>query len=160
MLQFYYDFLCKFLDPMVFQLLEMDTDSMYMVLTGKSVESMTKPELRAEFELEKNKPVVCGQQQELQACSRLRLRGARWSASRKSYFLAGKKNKYAQKGVQKSNTQLLCLESYKQALQGVVLQADNKGFRSKGNVRKDGLTPIYDKRLVLCDGVTTLPRVD
>ncbi len=28
MLQFYYDFLCKFLDPMVFQLLEMDTDSM------------------------------------------------------------------------------------------------------------------------------------
>ncbi len=40
MLQSYYDFLCKFLDPMVFQLLEMDTDSMYMALTRKSVESM------------------------------------------------------------------------------------------------------------------------
>ena len=62
MLQFYYDFLCKFLDPMVFQLLEMDTDSMDMALTGKSVESMIKPELRAEFELEKNQKImVCGQ---------------------------------------------------------------------------------------------------
>ena len=50
MLQFYYDFLDKYLDRSDFQMCEMDTDSAYIAIAGESVESLVKPELKAEFE--------------------------------------------------------------------------------------------------------------
>ena len=50
MLQFYYDFLDKYLDRSHFQPCEMDTDSAYIAISGESVESLVKPELKAEFE--------------------------------------------------------------------------------------------------------------
>ena len=55
---------------MSFQLLEMDTDSMYMALTGKSVEAMIKPEMRAQFEREKNQWFVDSSTPEREAYSR------------------------------------------------------------------------------------------
>ena len=39
MLQFYYDFLDKYLDRSGFQMCEMDTDSAYIAIAGESVES-------------------------------------------------------------------------------------------------------------------------
>ena len=39
MLQFYYDFLNKYLDRCDFQMCEMDTDSAYIAIAGESVES-------------------------------------------------------------------------------------------------------------------------
>ena len=39
MLQFYYDFLDKYLDRSDFQMCEMDTDSAYIAISGESVES-------------------------------------------------------------------------------------------------------------------------
>ena len=39
MLQFYYDFLDKYLDRSDFQMCEKDTDSAYIAISGKSVES-------------------------------------------------------------------------------------------------------------------------
>ena len=53
MLQFYYDFLDKYLDRSDFQMCEMDTDSAYIAIAGESVESLVKPELKAEFEADK-----------------------------------------------------------------------------------------------------------
>ena len=53
MLQFYYDCIDKYLDRSDFQLCEMDTDSVYMALSGESVESLVKPELRDVFEADK-----------------------------------------------------------------------------------------------------------
>ena len=53
MLQFYYDFLDKYLDRADFQMCEMDTDSAYIAISGESVESLVKPELKAEFEQDK-----------------------------------------------------------------------------------------------------------
>ena len=53
MLQFYYDFLDKYLDRSDFQMCEMDTDSAYIAISEKSVESLVKPELKAEFEADK-----------------------------------------------------------------------------------------------------------
>ena len=53
MLQFYYDFLDKYLDRADFQMCEMDTDSAYIAISGDSVESLVKPELKAEFEQDK-----------------------------------------------------------------------------------------------------------
>ena len=54
MLQFYYDFLDKYLDRADFQMCEMDTDSEYIAIAGNSVENLVKPELRAEFERDVN----------------------------------------------------------------------------------------------------------
>ena len=50
MLQFYYEFLDKYLDRSDFQMCEMHTDSAYIAISGESVESLRKPELKAEFE--------------------------------------------------------------------------------------------------------------
>ena len=54
MVQFYYDFLDKYLDRADFQMCEMETDSAYIAIAGNSVENLVKPELRAEFERDVN----------------------------------------------------------------------------------------------------------
>ena len=46
MLQFYYDFLDKYLDRSDFQMCEMDTDSGYIAISGESVKSKTRIESR------------------------------------------------------------------------------------------------------------------
>lgn len=53
MLQFYFDFLDKYLDRSDFQYCEMDTDSAYIAISGDSVESLVKPELEQEFQKDK-----------------------------------------------------------------------------------------------------------
>ena len=50
MLQFYYDFLDKYLDRSDYQTCKMDTDSAYIAIAGDSVESLMKLELRPQFE--------------------------------------------------------------------------------------------------------------
>ena len=55
MLEFYYDFLDRFVDRSDFELIQMDTDSNYMAISGDSLEEVIKPELRAQFEAEKKK---------------------------------------------------------------------------------------------------------
>ena len=54
MLQFYYDFMDKFIDRSDFEYCEIDTDSAYVPLSGESVDDLIKPELRAEYEQEKH----------------------------------------------------------------------------------------------------------
>ena len=53
MLQFYCDLLDKYLDRADFQMCEMDTDSPYIAISGESVESSVKPEVRVEFDQDK-----------------------------------------------------------------------------------------------------------
>ena len=53
MLQFYYDFLDKYIDRRDFELIQMDTDSMYFALSHDTLEEAVKPELLQEFEREK-----------------------------------------------------------------------------------------------------------
>ena len=50
---FYYDFLDKYLDRSDYQMCEMDTDSAYIAISGESVESLVRPELKADFEEDK-----------------------------------------------------------------------------------------------------------
>ena len=49
MLEFYYDFLDYYLDRRDYQYIEMDTDSAYLALAGKSLEELVKPHLRQQF---------------------------------------------------------------------------------------------------------------
>ena len=49
MLQFYYDFIDRYLERPLFQYCEMDTDSAYLALAGESVEDLISPELREHY---------------------------------------------------------------------------------------------------------------
>ena len=53
MLEFYYDFLDRYIDRKDFELIQMDTDSNYLAISGKELEDIVRPELREEFEEEK-----------------------------------------------------------------------------------------------------------
>ena len=53
MLQFYYDFLDHYLDRRDYELIQMDTDSMYFAPSCDTLEEALKPELKLQFEREK-----------------------------------------------------------------------------------------------------------
>ena len=50
MLELYYSFFTKFCDINKFEVLEMDTDSLYLALAEKELEDCTRPEMRAEWQ--------------------------------------------------------------------------------------------------------------
>ena len=49
MLQFYYDFMLKFVNRNDFEYCEMDTANAYMALAGPSLESVIKPEMKQKY---------------------------------------------------------------------------------------------------------------
>ena len=53
MLVFYYDFLDHYLDRRDYELIQMDTDSMYFALSYKTLKEAVNPELQLQFEREK-----------------------------------------------------------------------------------------------------------
>ena len=53
MLEFYYDFLDRYVDRRDFELIQMDTDSNYIAISGDKLEDIIHPELREEFEATK-----------------------------------------------------------------------------------------------------------
>ena len=53
MLEFYYDFLDKFIDRRDFELLQMDTDSFYFAMSANDLEEIIRPELRDLYAKEK-----------------------------------------------------------------------------------------------------------
>ena len=53
MLEFYYDFFDRYFDRRDFELIQMDTDSNYMPISAESLEDIVRPELKAEFEAQK-----------------------------------------------------------------------------------------------------------
>lgn len=55
MLQFTFDFLDKFVSRQDYQLCEMDTDSLYMAISGDSLDAVVKPHLRKDYFKEKPK---------------------------------------------------------------------------------------------------------
>ena len=166
MLEFYYDFLDRFVDRRDFELIQMDTDSLYMALSADTIEKAVRPERRAEFK----------------ACQRQWLAWDKWSnrtpglfklefegrraiaLCSKCYFVecddGGKK--HSSKGMSaRHNT--LEWDRYKAALTGSLDRAENRGFRMvEGTMRtytqqKLGLSAYYDKRRVLPDGIHTEP---
>ncbi|KAJ8050172.1 hypothetical protein HOLleu_03268 [Holothuria leucospilota] len=55
MLEFYYDFMQKYVDPSNFEYCEMDTDSAFLAISDQTLDSIIKPEMRGNFETEKHK---------------------------------------------------------------------------------------------------------
>ena len=173
MLQFYYDFLDKYIDRRDFELIQMDTDSFYFALSHDTLEAAVKPELLEEFEREKNQWLSWDKWSSREpGLFKLEKEGTRAIAlCSKCYFVDDEqsaKTKISSKGVsQKQNMPppkpniLLKLKQehneqiwkrYERTLDGYKDMATNRGFRMKDRAMytyeqyKLGLSAYYDKR--------------
>ena len=168
MLQFYYDYLDYFIDRRDFELIQMDTDSMYLGLSCETLKEAIRPNRLDEFEATKKNWFAWDKwSNRTPGLFKLEFEGTRGIAlCSKCYYMENeeKKNKVkvSSKGVsQKQNK--MTWERYEAVLNGVVDRATNRGFRMvKGTMRtytqkKLGLSAYYDKRWVLPDGIHTEP---
>ena len=167
MLQFYYDFLDYYLDRRDYQLIQMNTDSVYLALSCNTLEEAVKPELREQFEKEKKNWLSWDKWSSREpGLFKLESEGTRAIAlCSKCYFVENElsgKAKMSSKGMSEAQNELLW-QRYERALDGYTDMATNRGFRMhKGAIytyeqRKLGLSAYYDKRWVLPDGIHTEP---
>jgi hypothetical protein len=170
MLQFYYDFVLKFVDRADFELCQMDTDSLYMGITAESFDDLVRPELKAQYELEKANWLVTGpDSKRTPGLVKFEFEGKGIIAlCSKTYYCWGDDgDKKSHKGLQKSsNNAHLTRELYEQVLEaGGTFKGSgiNKGFRMQDGMLmrydqvRDGLSYMYVKRKVLEDGISTAP---
>ena len=174
MLEFYYDFLDRYLDRKDFELIQMDTDSNYLAISGKSLEEIVKPEMREEFEKEKKNwlawdkwsgrtPGLFKQEFEgermIALCSKCYYADHHHIEKKKE---AEVKQKFSTKGMSKKQNEINW-QRFKAALEGNKDMATNRGFRMRDGKmvtyeqEKLGLSAYYDKRWVLPDGIHTEP---
>ena len=167
MLQFYYGFLDQYLDRRDYELIQMDTDSMYFALSYKTLEEAVKPELQEQFKREKNQWLSWDKWSSREpGLFKLESEGTRAIAlCSKCYFVEDEqsgKAKMSSKGMSKAQNELLW-KKYEMALEGHKDMATNRGFRMHQGAmytyeqRKLGLSAYYDKRWVLPDGIHTEP---
>lgn len=172
MSQFYYDCIDKYLDRKDYQYMYMDTDSAYMALSDK-FENLIQPELRDEYELEKNNwfpredtTVNKNYDKRTPGLFKIEYEGDGMIAlCSKTYYTWGNQDKFSSKGIQKSaNEKALCKEAYKRCLiEEETISFQNRGFRYIDGAMKTyeqekiGLTPIYVKGIVMNDGIHIHP---
>ena len=167
MLQFYYEFLDFYLDRRDFELIQMDTDSMYFALSRERLEDAIRPGYETQFEEEKKRWLAWNKwsnrepglfKLEKEATSGIAL-------CSKCYHMedqATGKAKVSSKGVNKWQNEMR-RERFERALAGNRDVVVNRGFRMRdGSMytyeqRKLGLSAYYDKRWVLPDGIHTEP---
>ena len=172
MLEFYYDFVDKFCDRRDFEVIQMDTDSLYMALSAKDFDDIIKPDLKELYKDEKPNWLVTDEySKRVPGLFKPEFKGKRMIAlTSKCYFAdngdsgagAGQESipKFSCKGVSRRQNKM-SWERYKNALFGALDKVINIGFRKKENhivtyeQTKLGLSAYYDKRVVLEDGIHT-----
>ena len=166
MLEFYYDFLDRYFDRKDFELIQMDTDSNYLAISGKKLEDIVRPELKEEFEAQKKNWLAWDKWSgQTPGLFKMECEGDRMIAlCSKCYFIddRGEKKKFSTKGMSKKQNNINW-QRFKTALEGSKDMATNRGFRMRdGNIvtyeqEKLGLSAYYDKQWVLPDGIHTEP---
>ena len=174
MLEFYYDCVDKYLSREDFIYCEMDTDSAYIAISGDSVESLIKPDLREEFEKDKHNWFVtplAPQGKRTTGLFKVEFNGDKIIIlCSKSYctekFATDSSSgqvKFSMKGVNKKQFKNP-VAHYKHVLStNENFRACNSGIRAKDQSmatykqHKNVLTYFYSKRKVLEDGCSTIP---
>jgi len=186
MLEFYYDFIDKYIDRSDFELIEMDTDSNYFAFSADDIEKLIKPELREQYEKEKYNFLpsesnelhptfnVDGKRFTMKAYEK-RTPGLFKVETIKDKAIALCSKMYCCSDMDEQNIKFSCKGIQKQGnnvnykkFENVLFGdkqdiAHNKGFRYVEGVMKSyeqtkkGLSYIYCKRVVLPDGVNTIP---
>ena len=177
MLEFYYDFIDKYIDRSDFVYCQMDTDSAYIAFSAEKFEDLIKPELKEDYLLNKNKWFPRDDTKEnakfdkrTPGLFKEEYRGKSIiSLCPKMYFVEGadhedKKYKFSSKGIQKDKNDIT-KERFEKVLtdQNYKDVCTNKGFRVIDNYmitytqEKKGMSYYYDKRIVCPNGIDTLP---
>ena len=167
MLQFYYDFLDFYLDRRDFELIQMDTDSMYFALSREKLEDAIRPGYEPQFEEDKKRWLAWDKWSNREpGLFKLEKEGTHAIAlCSKCYHIkdqATGQAKVSSKGVNKRQNDMRA-ERFERALAGDRDMVTNRGFRMRdGSMytyeqRKLGLSAYYDKRWVLPDGIHTEP---
>ena len=170
MLEFYYDFMDKFIDRSDFEYCEMDTDSAYVALSGESVDDLIKPELRAEYERVKFAWFPRDYNAEVSAFDKrtpglfkteFKGDGIIGLCSKMYFCFNESEAKFSCKGVNKY-TNAINKDTYLRVLRTKATgAATNRGFRVRGSSVftytqvKNAFAYFYGKRKVLDDGVST-----
>ena len=167
MLEFYYDFLDKYIDRKDFELIQMDTDSMYMAISAENLDDIIKQEMRKEyFNGGKEKFLSTSKYHDkTPGLFKKEFDGIRMIAlSSKCYYAEDEKGKakYSAKGtIHRQNE--INWNGYWAALKGANDMAQNTGFRVNDNQivtytqNKKAFNAYYDKRWVYEDGIHTKP---
>ena len=167
MLQFYYDFLDFYLDRRDFELIQMDTDSMYFALSREKLEDAIRPGYETQFEEDKKRWLAWNKWSNREpGLFKLEKEGTHAIAlCSKCYHIkdqATGQAKVSSKGVNKRQNEMRA-ERFERALAGDRDMVTNRGFRMRDGAmytyeqRKLGLSAYYDKRWVLPDGIHTEP---
>ena len=172
MLEFYYDFVDKFCDRRDFEVIQMDTDSLYMVLSAEDFAEIIRPDLKELYKDEKPKWLVTDEySKRVPGLFKPEFKGKRMIAlTSKCYFAdngdseAGASQecipKFSCKGVSRRQNKM-SWERYRNALFGALDKVTNIGFRKKEHhivtyeQTKLGLSAYYDKKIVHEDGIHT-----
>ena len=142
MLQFYYHCIDHFLDRSDFELLEMDTDSLYMSLAGDSVDALVKPERKEEFEAVKSSWFPRNDNAEHAAYDKRTpgLFKVEWSGqgfiglnSKTYYCWVQDGDKYSCKGVNKKRNSIEKDTYLRVLMTGQSESGENRGFRVLNN---------------------------
>ena len=184
MLRFYYDCLDKFINRKDFELLQMDTDSLYFGLSKNSFSESIKPSMIQEYRKQIGN---CNDREDSTydnvwfprtCCKEHIIFDKRTPGLFKQEFVGNEmialcsktyiinndeKYKFSCKGINKQNLSNVS-DIYKQVLTTQNPHSSlNSGFRLKNNsiftykVLRSGFTYFYCKRIVLDDGISTLP---
>ena len=165
MLEFYYDFLDKYVDRRDFEYCYMDTDSAYFAISGEELRDVVRPEMLDEYDRDVVNWLVTDEYStRTGGLFKPEFLGYRMiSLTAKCYFVEGKSGtKFSCKGMSKKRNEMTW-KRYMAALNGELDIGKNTGFRvhEKGMVtyeqNKLGLSAYYDKRCVLEDGIHTRP---
>ena len=167
MLQFYYEFLDFYLDRRDFELIQMDTDSMYFALSREKLEDAIRPGYETQFEEDKKRWLAWDKWSNREpGLFKLEKEGTHAIAlCSKCYHIkdqATGQAKVSSKGVNKRQNEMRA-ERFERALAGDRDVVVNRGFRMRDGAmytyeqRKLGLSAYYDKRWVLPDGIHTEP---
>ena len=167
MLQFYYEFLDFYLDRRDFELIQMDTDSMYFALSRERLEGAIRPGYETQFEEDKKRWLAWDKWSNREpGLFKLEKEGTHAIAlCSKCYHIkdqATGQAKVSSKGVNKRQNEIHA-ERFERALAGDRDVVVNRGFRMRDGAmytyeqRKLGLSAYYDKRWVLPDGIHTEP---
>ena len=167
MLQFYYEFLDFYLDRRDFELIQMDTDSMYFALSREKLEDAIRPGYETQFEEDKKRWLAWNKWSNREpGLFKLEKEGTHAIAlCSKCYHIkdqATGQAKVSSKGVNKRQNEMR-RERFERALAGDRDMVTNRGFRMRDGAmytyeqRKLGLSAYYDKRWVLPDGIHTEP---
>ena len=167
MLQFYYEFLDFYLDRWDFELIQMDTDSMYFALSREKLEDAIRPGYETQFEEDKKRWLAWDKWSNREpGLFKLEKEGTHAIAlCSKCYHIkdqATGQAKVSSKGVNKRQNEMRA-ERFERALAGDRDMVTNRGFRMRDGAmytyeqRKLGLSAYYDKRWVLPDGIHTEP---